>query len=588
MAKNHPIWNSFAAGEVSPRIWSRSDIPSWRSGCAELTNFIATSHGPVIRRGGFEYLGQSPGTAGAVFGFQINVAVGYAVCITENEIRIFNLSFRAAQLVTYEAEPVTYLGEQITIATKGYTPEQVIESPWSALEIPQLRAEVLPGSTTMFFVCPTTRPQELIFDPNAELGSQWTIQDITFTPDPPEWSGPDNWPTCLAFFQGRSWFAGTKEQPETFWGSQSGNYRDFTEGSTAEQALEFTLAKAGRIMWLAGAQTLVIGTVNGEYVANSDAGVISPSDIDVNQQSSYGSRYVQSRMVGNITLYASPDGRKLRDVGYRWEENNWLSRDITFVSEHITRENLIAGVTWAQNPNNLIWMITDQGNLLSCTYERNYDVIGWHKHETAGRFLSTATVDVNGTSEVVAAVIREDGLVNFEWYDQHIPGLDSYTRFLKVPETNFIDGLEYLEGHTVTVLTDGAVGRDYVVEGGQITLDAPASEVYVGLRFISKMTTLPLDYTPETPGTSQHYMKRWNKIYVRLIESARPLINGDRQPTREPVTPMGEPQPVITQDSRVLTTGWDRYAQIQIEMELPLPCNIAAMFGELRQDMERS
>jgi hypothetical protein len=50
------IKTSFNAGVYTPEAYGRLDIQTYDASCRELTNFIATPHGPAVRRPGFEYI----------------------------------------------------------------------------------------------------------------------------------------------------------------------------------------------------------------------------------------------------------------------------------------------------------------------------------------------------------------------------------------------------------------------------------------------------------------------------------------------------------------------------------------------------
>ena len=283
----------------------------------------------------------------------------------------------------------------------------------------------------------------------------------------------------------------------------------------------------------------------------------------------------------------------MRDVGYKWEENSWQSRDITFLSEHITGGgDSVIDIAWAQHPENIMWCTTELGNLVGCTYERTYDVIGWHKHTTQGTILSVGSADVNGSSIPVHAVVRDAAQVVFEVEDK-TNYMDSNLEV--VPTGALVISLPHLPNAKIQVTVGGAVHPEVQLDGsGDGTLNyttdpaRPQDVVVAGLGYTSRIETLPLDYLGYgRVGTSAHFMKRWNKIYVRVLDSAKPLIGkvGDteRPPTRTPSTPMDLPQPVISDDVKVLNRGWDRFSQVFIEQDLPLPLTITGIFGELTQ-----
>jgi hypothetical protein len=522
---------------------------------------IATSHGPAMRRFGFMYLGSTVATEAIVFGYEYQEK-GFLLGISDTpEMQIWDITDPAAP-----------------------TLEDTLTTPWTAGQIENIQAGPVPGEETMFFVQPDHPQQELKYDPGA---GTWTLSPITFNAPPAEWAA-GNYPAALAFYEGRTWQGGTAKEPEQIWASVSGEFRNYgTPGDTSnDDALDFTISRRGRIRWFGPAQNLMVGTLNGEHVILSQEGVVTVTDNRIQQQSAYGSFETMAQLIGNIVLYVSPDGRKLRDVGYRWEENNWLSRDITFISEHITENNTLKKVTWAQNPDNLIWGVTAQGNALGCTYERHYNVIGWHRHETQGEYKSLQSIDIGGTSRLMGAFKRTDGLIYYEVADiprteHHGVYLDSHVELTSPGDTVSVP---HLADQTVSVTVDGATHPDITLNGsGDGTLQFTGTDVHVGLNFNSELETLPLDYTPEEQGTSQHFMKRWNKVFVRLLNSGKPLINGLRPADRTPSTPMGTPEPIRTEDIQVSTLGWDRYSQLVVSQNLPLPLTIAGVFGEVGQ-----
>ena len=224
-----------------------------------------------------------------------------------------------------------------------------IVTPWSENEVHDIHIVSLPGGSEMYFLHPKHPPKKLLYD---YATNAWTYGSVIFTSPPVEWVA-NNYPATGAVFQGRLWLGGTPNEPQTFWGSVSGVYVDFTTGALPADALEFTMQKFGQIKWMIGTKNLLVGTANGEHIVTSDGGVITGADIQIEQQSSYGSANVQPRIIGDQVFYISPDRTKVRAMQYEWTSNNWLSRDLTFFSQHITGGK-VNGMTWAQHPDNLL------------------------------------------------------------------------------------------------------------------------------------------------------------------------------------------------------------------------------------------
>ena len=557
-------------------MYSRTDTGAWRQGLARCFNAICTSLGPVVRRPGSHYIaGSEDATEAHVVGILVDKDTAYFIGITDKpEIVFMNISIAGGAVVE----------QRITV-----------DVPWPADQIPLLQFHTPPEGEVVYVVCPLIKMQALTHDPDEAPGDQWSIEEVSFTSQPPDW-GADNWPSAITFFEGRLWLAGTLTSPQSFWGSDVGDWLDFSEaGSQPDEALSFTLAQRGKIEWLGATKNLLIGTANGEHIVDSEGGVIIPNDIHVTRQSSYGSNEVQALLIGNTITYVSPDGRKLRDVGYQWEENSWMSRDITFLSEHLTRlPNRVREMTWSQHPGNLIWCATQAGNMIGCTYEKSYDILGWHQHDTQGDYLSIASADVEGTSITLYATRRNPDEISFELLDpRHY--MDSNVDV--VPDGDLVFTAPHLADKLVQVTIGDAVHPDVQLdENGEGQLQygpepsRPEDTVTVGLGYLTEIETLPLDYTPEEPGTSAHFMKRWNKIYVRIFESMKPRVGkktvNERPPERDPATPMNLPQPPVTEDVKVIGLGWDRFSQVYIQQDLPVPLTVTGIFGELSQNVD--
>ena len=461
------------------------------------------------------------------------------------------------------------------------TTEITFAHPWATDgEIRDLQVAQPSGDFSMYFCTPERPVQKLSYDLSTGV---WTFAAVAFGTPPTQWTATNN-PGAITFFQNRMWLAATPNEPETFWGSKVNSYEDFDKGTAADDdAVEFQLNFRGRIEWMAGVKNLLIGTENSEYIVTADTGVIKAGDIQVESQSSFTSSGVQPAAIGNNVMYVTADGRKVRDIGFRWTDEQWVSRDITFMSEHITEgADRITDIAWVQNPDNLLWCATRAGNLVCATYEKGYDVIGWHRHNTEGRIMSIAKVEAFGASQLWLLVDR--GVTTDEIYleafrpDVHI---DDHAQIFNDPAINTVS-VPHLANKTVTVLTDGAVHPNITLDGnGDGTLNNDYTNVIIGLPFVSTLQTLSLDSISTTGGGAlRSRQERWARIFVSLVNSHKPIINGVRPPERHPQTPMDTKEPPATEYVRVADLGHDRDAFVTVVQDLPLSCVINGIFGE--------
>jgi len=445
----------------------------------------------------------------------------------------------------------------------------------------------VPGQSLMYLYQRDTPPHQIDYIGEHNWSSGAIVFDIT---DPEVLPWGTSHPGCVTFYKGRQYVGGTRENPIGIWASAPGEYLTFAipdppTDPTDADPMYLPIDTHGEVVWLLGVKALFVGMDTGEHLIFGVGGAVpTPANVDTEQQSAYGSARVQAEAIGEQVAYVTPDRRKLYISSYSRDDLGWISEDVSYPSEHITK-GLLREIELSGTPDQVLWFPTLEGKLVGMTYDPRRKIIGWHRHETQG-FIVTATVIKNrGIAELWIATLRDvDGVstLMFERSDPEFK-LDSFREFEEVvPQVSF-SGFDHLEGQTVQVLADGAVHPDVVVSGGAVALQYPATHVAVGLGYLAKIRTLPIDMLSQDESRAS-YMKSWVKIFVRLLDSSLPLIDGERPPVREEETPMGERQPNETHDVEVAHLGWDLYGAIDIEQDLPLHLTVMGVFGELDQD----
>ena len=93
---------SFAAGELSPAMYGRTDIAKYDVGAAKLENFIVLRYGGVQNRAGTKYLATTAGNKKAVLlPFRYNVEQNFIIEFTAGKIRFYT----QGELVTKDGAP---------------------------------------------------------------------------------------------------------------------------------------------------------------------------------------------------------------------------------------------------------------------------------------------------------------------------------------------------------------------------------------------------------------------------------------------------------------------------------------------------
>lgn len=419
------------------------------------------------------------------------------------------------------------------------------------------------------------------------------------------WSTHQGFPRTVTLHQGRIYYGGTERRPLSVWASVVDDFQNLRQTSNNDGGLFLTLSakEANRLMWMESQDKLLIGTSGNEWTlgASTDEG-ITPSNVTAEKQSSYGSKYLPAATINDVLLFVQRQGRKVRELVYVLDKDGWVAPDLTVLAEHVTSGEIVER-SYQQQTDAIYWAIRGDGQLIGMTYERDQNVVGWHRHTTDGAFESVATIyGIGGTDEIWLSVSRTVGgqtkrfierfytqsREKFEaadkpnwWY------LDCAVRYSGTA-TSTMSGLSHLNGRTVDVLADGAVEPPKTVAGGQITLDKARTTVLAGLPFTSTLQPMTIDINNMADGTSRGRFKRIHRMVLALQKSLGGEVSTDQGQTwqylynRDFPDPMDASPPVFTGDTEVVTASdYDRNLQLMVRQKQPLPLTVLALVAKI-------
>ena len=532
-------------------------------------------------------------------------------------------------------------------------------------------------------------------------------------------SNTTGFPTCVTFFEQRLVFAGTTNQPQTVFFSKSGDYENMDAnigGTVADSdAIIYTIAsnQVNAIRFMTATRTLVIGTAGGEFSVSGGGtdSAITPTNILIKKQSNHGASNLDAISVGNVTLFLQRARRKVRELAYNFDVDGYLAPDMTILSEHIT-EGGLTQIAYQQEPNQIIWSVRADGELIGLTYQREQEVTAWHRHifggitgiptitvtdyaniiigtrivitksdgtqitftsttgtasaqqfktetnnNTTATNLKNSINAANNTSNTgVTAVVSNNiitlteavptglGYLSMKTFDETrlkvvsqtkaecesvavIPtDNDEYQTWFIIKRTidgvtkryveflntfnftasdnttfNFLDsaasyngtaattisGLDYLEGQTVHILSNGATHPTRVVVNGVVTLEKASTNVKVGLGYSSILQTMRIDAGSQN-GTSQAKTKRIYEITLRLFESIGVEVGGsltdmERIPFRKSSNVMDQGIPTFSGDKTVEFRGdYNTDGFIFVRQTQPLPLTVLSLYPDLQ------
>lgn len=434
-----------------------------------------------------------------------------------------------------------------------------------------------------------------------------------------EWSDTTGYPSINFLFEDRLGWGASTIAPTTLNMSKTSDYENMAPTATdstvaADNALQLRL-NSGRqdpIRWVADDEKgMLIGTKGAEWIVRSSSTGDAISAINFPSariSTRYGSASVEPLAVGKAKLMLQSSKRKLREVQYVYEVDGFKAPDMTLFADHMTKSGVLR-MTYQQEPFNIVWIVRVDGALVAMTYDREQDVIGWHRHPIGGYSDSGQSADV--IVESVASIPAPDGTYDDVYVSckRYINGgVKRYieyfaafnTDFDSVSDAFFVDsgiaytgtgstltGLEHLEGQTVSIFVDGSPQPTQVVSGGAVTVSpAMTAKAAVGLGFLSRIKTLRPEAGSAT-GTAQGKIKRIHKLAAMLHQTVGCRVGRDFT-TMEPLElrtgadHMSAAVPLFSGITPLdFPSDYDQDGYVCWEAYQPLPCTLLALMPQL-------
>ena len=499
------VKRQFNAGELSPKVFGRTDLDKWQAGCRTLLNFVPLPQGGAQRRPGWEYITTSKAATVRLIPFIFSNTQAYVLEFTDKVMRVFMKGG--------------------IVLSGGVTYEMV--TTYAAADLGAL--QFCQSYDTLIITHPGYAPAKI----TRTAHDSWTIADIVFTAPPAEWGAAD-YPRTCCFYQDRLVFASSPSYPSRIWASKTSDYYNLTTGTNDADGLSLNLlsGQSDTIYWLASAKALLAGLDTGLMMITSATGAdgaLTPTSKKATKAQQYGAANVMPVAAGNNILHVAYPGTKLREVAFSWENDGFVSNEVSILSEHILSAHPAYQLAYQASPFEIIWIRLSDGTFAALTYLVEHKVVGWSRHSTPaqGAVLSIATIPGTYETELWAAIYRvingspvvyieRMGEFGFEDMDDAFfvdCGL-SYSG----AAISTVTGLSHLEGEFVSYKADGVKGTA-TVSGGQITLPAAASNIHVGLAYNS-------DFEPLTPepdlqgGATTFHIKRITEVGFMVRQSA--------------------------------------------------------------------
>jgi hypothetical protein len=661
MARSTVAFTNFTAGELSPRLDGRTDLGKYFNGSKTLENMVVHPHGGASRRPGTKFIHEVKTSSAQtrLIPFEFSTTQTYIMEFGHQYIRFFKdngiitesnktisgatqanpivitsnshgynngdhviisgvvgmtelngKTFKVADKTTNTFELQNVDGTDInssayTAYGSGGVANKIYEiaSPYSTADLPTIK--FAQSADLMYLVHPSYAIRKLTRSGH----TNWTLStpSLSGSPSPTINNATDKYPSSVSFFEQRLVFAGSNDNPQTMWFSKSADLENFTTGTNDTDAMVYTIAsnKVNAIRYISAQRSLIVGTVGGEFVVSASGTTqpITPTNVQIQRQSSYGAANIDAVQIENVTMFVQRAKRKLRELSYNLNIDQYQAQDMTLLAEHIT-EGGVLEMAYQQEPDSILWCVRNDGTLLGFTYARAEEVVGWHRHILGGAFSSgqavvesVASIPTDANEDELYLIVKRTINGTTRRYVEYLTlfdyGTDQTDAFYVDSGLTYsgsaatvITGLDHLEGQSVTILANGSTHPNKTVSGGSITLDRSATKAHIGLGYTSTLQTMRVE-APGNESTSQAKTKRINEVTLRLHETVgaevgSSLSDMERIPFRSSAAAMDTAVPLFTGDKQIEfrddfnTDGW-----IYVRQNQPLPLTLISIYPQI-------
>ena len=334
--------------------------------------------------------------------------------------------------------------------------------------------------------------------------------------------GIGNYPGCCAYYQQRACFSESTNQPEYVWASAADMFNNFSVNQPVEDSdsVVFQLPSTkAQICNMIDVGNLILFTETDERVVmgnnlGGQYGSLTPTAINVTAQSWWGSTpLIRPIAIDGSAVFVSLSQNVIRDLRYNFEEDKYKGNDLTVFATHLFDQYTITDMCFQKMPNQILWVVRNDGALLSCTVSREQQILAWGTHDTSGTFKNVATIP-QGTYDGVYVITNRQITINnnaaynvsyVERFQNRIVETPNISSAAFMDSSGTYDGTNYTPANTVTLTTAGGWTKTNLMTltagggtsfsavnvGNQIQItDAAGNTVRLNVTVVSSSTVL--------------------------------------------------------------------------------------------------
>lgn len=410
------------------------------------------------------------------------------------------------------------------------------------------------------------------------------------------WSEYRGWPSAVALYEGRLWWAGK----QSIWASESDNYESYDpglEGDSRPISRSIGFGSADSINWMDGAQRLIFGTDTRIISARSSSQdePLTQDNFSLKDCSTQGSDSVMNAKLDSSLLYVHSSQTRLISLSYDSSLYDYRANDLSLIAPEVGQP-AVTKIAVQRQPDTRIHCMRSDGKVAILVFDDIEQVQCWVEYETDGSVSDILIFPGDDEDVVYYLINRTTGNTGYfleKWAkESECQGgttnkqADSFITY-SGSSTTTITGLDHLDDKSVVVWGDGKFNGTYTVSSGSITLSTAVSEAVIGLGYTATFESSKLAYAAAL-GSALTQLKRISQVGLVMrnthatgIKYGPDSSNLDDIPKDDLPLASGVPDEdhVFSDYDQVMFSFdgiWNTDPRLYLQAQAPKPCTVLA------------
>jgi hypothetical protein len=353
---------------------------------------------------------------------------------------------------------------------------------------------------------------------NADVLTEFGSTDASKFWSEGSWSTVSGFPSAVAFYEGRLWWAGKNG----IFGSVSDDFYNFNPDTIGDSGPINRTVGSGPvddINWILPLQRLIVGAEGAEHSvrATSFDEVLTPSNFNIKEASSQGSSSAIAVKIDSHGVFVQRGGTRLFELGFDSDVGDYSSTEATIIVPEVGEPSIVH-VAVQRLPDTRVHCVRSDGVAAVLVYNRVENVLCWVTVTTDGDVEDVLVLPGDVEDSVYYVVKRTINGSTKRYYERwalesearggNVSNIsDSYAIYDGIAVTS-LGGLDHLEGKEVVVWGNGKdLGLKTVVGGVINTISEAVTSATVGLPYVAQWKSTKLSYNVaagETPSLTSH------------------------------------------------------------------------------------